>query len=169
EPAWAAILPRRAPACPSGRRRAAPPVTRRARLHEIEVGVVQHQPLGAGFLEVHLDPRMRPLPFAVQDHAVAELAVAHALPEADAELGAGRGCRPSGGALPCKRGTHELHARTHFLDELRRYLGDEPRGKREAVDAVQAALLRVRQVQALLRPRDPDVTEPPFLFERPGL
>src|SRR5690606_28214914 len=67
-------------------------------LHEIQVGIAQHQPLGTGMLEVHLDPRVRALAFAVQDYAVAKFLVVHPLSQSQSQL---RGwSNPAGRAAP---------------------------------------------------------------------
>ena len=58
-------------------------------LHEIKIRIVQDEPFRAGRFEVHLDPCMRALSFAIQDDTVAELAVSHALAKADAEFRSG--------------------------------------------------------------------------------
>lgn len=55
-------------------------------LHEIEIRIAQNEPFCAGGLEIHFDACMRALPFAIQDNAVAELAVTHALSEPYAEF-----------------------------------------------------------------------------------
>src|SRR5579884_3995408 len=54
------------------------------RSYGLEVGVLQHEPLGALALEAHLHPRMGAVALDVEDHALAEAAVAHAGAEAHA-------------------------------------------------------------------------------------
>ena len=53
----------------------------------------------------------------------------------------------------------------HFLDELDGDFAQEPRRDREALLAVQPALLGVREVQLALRARDADVAEAPLFLE----
>ena len=62
-------------------------------LHEIKIRIAQHKPFCAGCLKIYLDPSMRTLPLAVQDDAVAELAMSHALAQVYAEIGTRFHCR----------------------------------------------------------------------------
>ncbi len=62
-------------------------------LHEIKIRMAQHKPFCAGCLEIDLDPSMCTLPLTVQDYAVAELAVSHALAQVYAEIGTRFYCR----------------------------------------------------------------------------
>ena len=59
-------------------------------LHQIEICIAQNKPFCAGRLKIDFDARMGALPLAIQDHAIAELAVVHALTQANADLGSGR-------------------------------------------------------------------------------
>jgi hypothetical protein len=57
-------------------------------LHDLEIGVRQHQPLRALPLEIHLDPGLRSVALEIEHHPVAELGVPHAA--AHAHAGGGR-------------------------------------------------------------------------------
>src|SRR4030095_2374294 len=59
----------------------------------------------------------------------------------------------------------DLHPRAYFFDELRRHFLDEARRHAVAVDAVQAALLGIREIELLHRARDTDVAEPALFFD----
>src|ERR1700689_2210693 len=53
-------------------------------LHHFEISVLQHEPFGALLLKIHLHARVRSLAFHREHDPLAELAVAHASPEAHA-------------------------------------------------------------------------------------
>ena len=59
-------------------------------LHQIEICIAQNEPFCARGLKIDLDTRMCALPLAIQDHAIPEFAVPHALAKADSQLGARR-------------------------------------------------------------------------------
>src|SRR5688572_12547437 len=111
------------------------------RLYGLEIRVRQHQPLLALALEVYLYLSVAPLSLQVQDHALAEFAVAHALAEPDA---ARRRFFLDPAAARHVNRPRDLDARPHFLEQLRGNLANEARWRAVAVDAVQAPLLRVR-------------------------
>ncbi len=94
-----------------------------ASLHEIEIRIAQNEPFCAGCLKIDFHARMGALPLAIQDNAVAKLAVANALAKADAEFGAGR-CRARLAGRRAYRPRH-LHARSYLLDIVVRYLRDK--------------------------------------------
>src|SRR5690242_1836966 len=112
-------------------------------LYGFQIRVRQHQPFRALALEVHLHLGVAALPLQVQDHALAELAVPHALSEADA---ARRRIFLDGAAPRHVDRPRYLDARADFLDQLRGNLADEARRRAIAVDAVQSALLSIREI-----------------------
>ena len=57
-----------------------------ASLHQIEICIAQNQPFCAGRLKIDFNPGMGSLSFAIENDAVAEFAVAHALPKSNAEF-----------------------------------------------------------------------------------
>ena len=61
-----------------------------ASLHQIEICITQNEPFCARRLKIDLDPGMSALPLAIQDDAVAELAVTNTLSEPNPQLVAGR-------------------------------------------------------------------------------
>ena len=101
-----------------------------------------------------------PVALDVEDDAVAELAVAHA--RAEAHAGHRRLLGPK---APHRHRARHLHARAHLLDELFGDLAHEARDLPVAVDAVQAPLLGVAQVQAAHGARHADITQAPLLLE----
>src|SRR5688572_10880480 len=106
---------------------------------------------------------MRAAPLAVEHDAFAELAVPHALPQADAALH-GRSDR----SAPID-GPRDDHLRADLLDELGGDLAQETRRRRERLGAVHATLLRMREVQLALGTRDADVAEAALLLETRGV
>src|SRR5262245_49611628 len=131
-------------------------------LYRLQVRVRQHEPLRALPLEIHLDLRMTALALQVQDHALAELAMPHALTEADA---ARRGIFLHGAALRHVNRPRHLDARAYFFEQLGGNLADEARRRAVTVDAVQAALLGIREEQLLHRARRADIAEAALFFE----
>src|SRR5690606_14440683 len=127
------------------------------RLHQLEVRIGDDEPLRADALEIDLDAGVSAAAFAVQHDAFAELVVPDALPEPNAEGLGGRG-------VAVQRPGNDQR-RTHLLEQLRRYLADEARRRREALLAVQPPVLGIGEVALALRARDADVAEPPLLLE----
>src|SRR5688572_1856434 len=133
-----------------------------ARSYGLEVGVTHHEPLRALAFEIHLYPCIRALSLDREHHAVAELLVTHPLAEPQAaRLVVHEPARARGDV----QGPRHLHPGPDFLDELGRYLGDEPRRRTMAVHAVHATLLGVGDVQIAHGPGGADITEPTLLHE----
>ena len=103
---------------------------------------------------------MGPRALEVENHAVAELAVAHARTEAHA---ADR--RLLGTEAADRHRSRDLHARAHLLDQPFGNLAHEARHLAVAVDAVQAPLLGVTQVQLTHGAGHAHITQPPLLLE----
>src|SRR5260221_2112029 len=135
-------------------------------LHEFKPCEAEHQPFRTELLEVDVDARVRPLPLDVEHDTFAELAVPHAGAEAHAAVAGFRiDAAAARAAFRHTERPRELDARAQLLEQLRRYLLDEARGHVVAVDAMQAALLGVAEVERAHGAGDPDVTEPPLLLE----
>src|SRR5579862_9875206 len=148
-----------------------------APLHRLEPGDADHQPFSTLVLKINMDTRVRALAFQVEYDPLAEFTMAHARAEPDParrrfgrilEQAAAVCGRPGGvrAALE-RRGSRarQLNSRAHFLEQRRRQFLDEARGDVVAVDAVQAALLGIAQVQLAHRAGDADVTEAPLFLE----
>ena len=110
-----------------GSQRPRPPGQRSARhiLHEIEIGITEHEPFRTGSFEVDFDSCMRALSLTIQNDAVAEFSVPDSLSESDAQFGAGH---RRGAAAAGPDGSSHVNARPYFLYEFFGNLGDEPRG-----------------------------------------
>ena len=129
-------------------------------LQRLQVGILHHQPLGPLALEIHLHARVRARALYIEDHAIAELAMAHACSETHtAHLGL------LGTKTADRQRTRNLHARAHLLDQPFRDLAHEARRLSVAVDTVQAALLGVAQVQLAHGTRHTHITQAPLLLE----
>ncbi len=89
-------------------------------LHEIKIGIVQNEPLRASRFEIDLDAGMRALSFAVQDDAVAKLAMSHTLAKTYTEFRSGVRCSGYATRGPGTGGhrTANLNLRAYLLDEL---------------------------------------------------
>src|SRR5688572_1743423 len=132
------------------------------RSYGFEVGVAHHEPLRPLAFEIHLHPCVRALSLDREHHAVAELLVTHPLAEPQAaRLVVHEPARARGDV----HGPRHLHPGPDFLDELGRYLGDEPRRRTITVHAVHATLLGVGEVQIAHGPGGADITEPTLLLE----
>src|SRR4051794_20164088 len=101
--------------------------------------------------------------FHVQHHAFTETAMfdARAEPYAWRHGVFHRRSESAGG----DDGAMHLHPRAHFFDELRRHFLDEARRDAVTVDAVQATLLGVGEIELLHGPRNADIAEPSLFFE----
>ena len=116
--------------------------------------------------EVHLDVGLRPLAFHLEDHALAELLVAHARAEPDARAPAPRPARLK---RPAATGREIwMRGRTSSIEILGN-LRDEARRRAVVVHAVQAALLGVGEIQLLHGARRADVAEAALFFEALGV
>ena len=70
--------------------------------------------------------------------------------------------------MPCARHVdrpRDLDARADFFEQFGGNFLDEARRRAVAVDAVQAALLGIREIQLLHRARRADVAQAAFFFE----
>src|SRR5258708_4616145 len=151
-----------------------------------QLGVLQGEPLGALAGEAHLHAGVEPAALEVDDDAVAELGVAHVLPDPERLLvgtlhleagalrglvavGIGRRSAPAAGApRPAPAAAEEralaamlelLFGQHDPLAEIGRDLLDETRHDAVARLAVQHAAAGVRDVEALARARDRHVHE----------
>src|ERR1700704_5698565 len=91
-----------------------------ALLYTSEIGVRQHQPLGALPLEIDLDAGMRSVALEIEHHPVAELR----MPDTAAHAHGRRRLVQAQAALDEHRPRH-LQARPDFLDQFGRQLADE--------------------------------------------
>src|SRR5438105_2754644 len=131
------------------------------------------KPLHAVRAEVDLHARIAPVPFGVDDDALAELGVHHVLPDAEATDVARRATRRNAGTrLPAEVRRERLLAREARRQPLHKALRDFLEKARWDVVArlpMQHARLRVREIQALACPSDRDVGKPALLLEAVAL
>src|SRR5689334_3287074 len=111
-------------------------------------------------LEVDLHPGRGPVAFHIENHTLAELAMANAPAQSHPGPGSLLGPHPHR-----RNWARNLDTRPYFLDEFLRYFLDESRRYSVAVNTVKAALLRVSQKELLHCSCHADVTQAPLFLE----
>lgn len=137
---------------------------RQEKSKRFQSGIGRHQPLGADVVELDLHPALLADPFEVEHYAFPEFRMEHPLAELDA-AGVKALLHLVLAEAAVLGGAAHLGAQPDLFQTLGGHLADKAARLVEHLAAVDAAALRITDVELLHGAGHADVTEAPFLFE----